>query len=78
MLKVYRCDYCWLDFFCEEECKEHESNCNQNPKTRACQTCIHHREEVADTGKVWFACKKGLVPTDGWKNNFMKNCEGWD
>ena len=79
MKTIYRCDYCYMDFFIKEECMDHELLCNENPSAKSCETCTYHGTAVADTGKVWFTCYKNMLPTDGkWINNFSKNCKGWE
>jgi len=80
----YHCSYC-KDFPCVpsifdniKECLEHEKACLNNPDNKTCYTCRNHGTENPNGGKTWNTCTKNLVPTNGYKYNFQKHCEGWE
>lgn len=74
----YECDFCGDLESSEQAGLDHEKQCCKNPACRTCETCKHHDTDVAGNGKVWNLCEKNLVPMDFWKNNFKRNCEGWE
>jgi hypothetical protein len=79
MKTVFKCDYCYNDYSTAMDCEQHESRCIHNPKTRGCETCANASTVVADTGKVWYACSKNLLPTSNrWIDNYKNNCDGYD
>ena len=77
MRTKYECQWCYSDFTDRTECMEHETKCNHNPASRSCETCDHHDDVVADTGKVWNTCAVGLLTSAKWVENHASACQKW-
>lgn len=78
MREIYECEWCYGHFIDRAECVEHEPKCHDNPASRSCETCEHHDDVVADTGKVWNTCAVGLLTSPRWVENHAIGCPKWE